>query len=95
MATRRRAAVVASKRSRLYSRAAVRPPPTSAKTRVRSNLAVPASTSRPLTCNPGSSSSRRGVFCTISITWKSGVCEVSRRGCSSSTSFSNGRSWWA
>ena len=44
---------------------------------------------------PGERRARpRGAFWSTSITWKSGVCARLRSGCSSSTSCSNGTSWW-
>ncbi len=33
--------------------------------------------------------------CSANMTWKSGLCDRLRSGCSSSTSFSNGSSEWA
>ena len=65
--------------------------------RVRSNLAVAADElERRQASGRGSSSSRSAVFCKASITWKSGGGRQARaRARSSSTSCSNGRSWWA
>ena len=67
------------------------------RARVRSNLAVPpwTSTRRPA---PGRRQLERAAAARSaarSITWKSGVRPRSRSGRSSSTSCSNGRSWWA
>ena len=45
--------------------------------------------------SPGSSSPWDGAFWSTNITWNTGEWERFLSGCSSSTSFSNGRSWWA
>ncbi|CAM4039265.1 hypothetical protein COSO111634_31780 [Corallococcus soli] len=90
-----RAAVAASKRSLRYSKATWSPRGVSVKTRVKSNLDAPLSTSRVRKVRPGPVSSATGVLSSTSVTWKKGVWPAIRGGCSASTSFSNGTSWCA
>jgi Fe-S cluster biogenesis protein NfuA len=60
---------------------------------VRSNLEVPLSAARVSKVRPGSDGGGAGID-RLNMTWKSGVWLRLRSGCSSCTSFSNGRSWW-
>jgi len=94
--------VAASKRSVLYSMTIRVPSPAAATPpamdRVRSNGAIPERTPPSgvsgASVSPGSSRGGAAVA-RFSITWKSGVWLRLRRGFRSSTSSSNGRSWWA
>ena len=72
------------------------PAPSRSACRVRSNFAVPVSTSAAREREPRQlQRSPPGAFCSTNITWNSGGRLRSRSGASSSTSRSNGRSWWA
>ncbi len=91
----RRSTVVPSKRSRLYSQEPVRPETVWARLNVRSNLAVTPSAGSEVRVSPGSTRAPPGAFWRTNITAKSGVRPRCRSGSSTSTTFSNGRSWWA
>ena len=92
-----RAAVAASKRSRLCSRARASAPSPSVACKSRSKRAAAGWTGSGRTARPGSRSSLRIASWRRNITWKSGVEARLRSGESSSTSRSKGRSWcdWA
>ena len=90
-----RSMVVRSKRSEAYWKPPTIRPSNSPRARVRSNLAAPLCTASGESVRPGRFSDGRAAFCTTSITWNSGVWLRLRSGCSSSTSRSNGTSWWA
>ncbi len=87
--------VCVSKRSVLYSKLPVRPSSLFAMDNFKSNPAVPLSTGISVRARPGSRGSCMGTFCRTNITWKSGEWLRLRSGRIVSTSFSNGRSWWA
>ena len=94
----RRSAVAGSNRSRLYSRCAGEPSAPSARKRVRSNLAVSRrDLHRARPSRPGSSRrARDGASLQRQHHLEERVAPEARaRGASSSTSRSNGRSWWA
>ncbi len=91
----RRSMVAESKRSVLNSRAPRRPPSSSVRSSIRSNLETPGSRSGLRISRSASTARTGGAFCSTTRTWKSGVRDRSRSGCSSSTSFSKGRSWCA
>ena len=74
-----------------YSTVADSRPPPGSTVRVRSNFAVAVSTGIGQ-ARPGADSSGIGAFCITNIAWNSGWRLRSRRGASSSTSRSNGRS---
>src|SRR6266481_1675689 len=60
----------------------------------RSNLALALETGSMLALSPESSNCTGALFCNASITWNSGWCDSDRAGLSTSTSRSNGTSWW-
>src|SRR6059036_2963371 len=60
----------------------------------KSNFALALETGSMLALSPASSSCTGALFCNTSITWNSGWCDSDRAGLSTSTSRSNGSSWW-
>ena len=60
----------------------------------RSNFALEVATRSKPQLSPSSSSFTSAVFCSTSITWNSGCRDSDRAGLSTSTSRSNGTSWW-
>ncbi len=60
----------------------------------RSNFALDVATRSKRQLSPSSSSFTSAVFCSASITWNSGCRDSDRAGLMTSTSRSNGRSWW-
>ena len=91
----KRATVGRSKSAESYSHSAISPDAVSVTNRMVSNFAPPCTPGTASKASPGISSDPLGAFCSTSITWKSGECDRLRSGCSSSTSRSKGRSWWA
>ena len=84
-----------SNRSVLYSIRTDRPSSAAHASSARSIPAVPRCTSQQLGAGLAAHRpSRPEPRTTGTITWKSGLRLRSRSGCSSSTSCSNGRSWW-
>ena len=66
----------------------------SARLTDRSNLALALAIGSNALRSPGNSSRTAALFCNASITWNSGCRDSERAGLSTSTSRSNGRSWW-
>jgi len=91
----RRAAVVASKRSVLYSILPSSPAIVSVRSTVNSSFEVPVASGTVRSERPGNAKAPAGAFCTASITCASGGRLRSRSGISSSTRRSNGTSWCA
>jgi len=88
--------VPASKRSVLYSSPSQRRPSNSATETERSKRAVsPGAISAGDTRRSPKRSASHGTFCRANNTWNTGECARLRGGFRTSTSFSNGRSWWA
>ena len=85
----------ASNRSVLYSTHPLSPSEVSSSASVRSNFAVPVSAAITSTAAVPSRSAATGAFCRMNITWNSGLRLISRRGATTSTSFSNGTAWCA
>ena len=81
-----------SNRSVLYSIAARSPWGVSVIDRVKSNLAEPVSRSIDSSFNPDRCAGVAGVLWNTNMTWKKGLRLRLRSGCSSSTSFSKGKS---
>ena len=84
-----------SNRSLWYLTVHDSPSRVSATSRARSKLDTPVSMSNASIVRPGNSRCFSGVFVSRNVTWKSGLWLRFRSGCSSSTSFSKGRSAWA
>ena len=69
-------------------------PRCSARLSDRSNLALALATGSKPVLSPGSSRLTSALFCSTSITWNSGWRASERAGLITSTSRSNGSSWW-
>ena len=69
-------------------------PRCSARLSDRSNLALALATGSKPVLSPASSRLTSALFCSTSITWNSGCRDSERAGLSTSTSRSNGSSWW-
>jgi hypothetical protein len=87
--------VASSNRSALYASPPFKPCACSNIKRLRSNFTFPLPTNCRSRLRLGSSSVSRGMFCSANITGEKGTRLRSRSGLSSSTSFSNGISWWS
>ena len=66
----------------------------SARLTDRSNLALAEATGSNAVVSPASSRLTAALFCNVSITWNSGCRASERAGLITSTSRSNGMSWW-
>ena len=85
----------ASKRSRAYSTAPAARCDRAARASGRTWRCRCSPPARRSTASPSSAARCAALFCSANMTWNSGLRLRSRSGASSSTSFSNGRSWCA